>query len=386
MTTRPPCRATGRATAETGRHPPAGLGLHRVLGRQRPHDRRVPHVGVRLPVHGATPGPRPACATRRATCSSRATSASWSAARSTPTRRSPRTSASTATACTTSPGSSTTPPPRYDAARRPGRAERVRAPWTETDDDGDARRWPRSRTYGETVHTFVDRARYARPDCSSPATPTRTCRPAGRPGGRPAPRSTTSSATSSRAGSTTGCASTSDVLGFAQLAHFDDDQIRTEYSALMSTVVWDGAADRHADQRAGRRAEEEPDPGVHRAPTTGPGVQHIALRTDDIVATRRGAAGPRRAVHERARRPTTTRPRSAWPASTCRGTRCSALNILVDRDADGYLLQIFTETVTDRPTVFFEIIERHGATGFGEGNFKALFEAIERDQARRGNL
>jgi 4-hydroxyphenylpyruvate dioxygenase len=62
------------------------------------------------------------------------------------------------------------------------------------------------------------------------------------------------------------------------------------------------------------------------------------------------------------------------------------LSILADRDHDGYLLQIFTETVTDRPTVFFEIIERHGAKGFGEGNFKALFEAIERDQARRGNL
>ena len=62
------------------------------------------------------------------------------------------------------------------------------------------------------------------------------------------------------------------------------------------------------------------------------------------------------------------------------------LNILADKDHDGYLLQIFTETITDRPAVFFEIIERHGAKGFGEGNFKALFEAIERDQARRGNL
>ena len=79
-------------------------------------------------------------------------------------------------------------------------------------------------------------------------------------------------------------------------------------------------------------------------------------------------------------------PRSAWPASTCRGTSSQRLNILADRDHDGYLLQIFTETITDRPTVFFEIIERRGAKGFGEGNFKALFEAIERDQERRGNL
>ena len=116
----------------------------------------------------------------------------------------------------------------------------------------------------------------------------------------------------------------------------------------------------------------------------GPGVQHIALRTDDIVATVAGAARARRALHAGARHATTTRPASAWPGSTCRGTTSQRLNILVDRDDDGYLLQIFTETVTDRPTVFFEIIERRGATGFGEGNFKALFEAIERDQARRG--
>ena len=113
-------------------------------------------------------------------------------------------------------------------------------------------------------------------------------------------------------------------------------------------------------------------------------MQHIALRTDDIVATvpalrDRGVRFMRvpddvlRRGRERAR-----------PASTCRGTTLQRLNILVDRDHDGYLLQIFTETVTDRPTVFFEIIERDGAKGFGEGNFKALFEAIERDQARRG--
>ncbi len=118
----------------------------------------------------------------------------------------------------------------------------------------------------------------------------------------------------------------------------------------------------------------------------GPGVQHIALRTDDIVATVAGAARSGRAVHASARRPTTSRLANASPVSTCRGARSQRLNILVDRDHDGYLLQIFTETITDRPAVFFEIIEREGAKGFGEGNFKALFEAIERDQARRGNL
>jgi 4-hydroxyphenylpyruvate dioxygenase len=117
----------------------------------------------------------------------------------------------------------------------------------------------------------------------------------------------------------------------------------------------------------------------------GPGVQHIALRTDDIVTavSRLRDRGVRfmtvpDAYYAEARE------RLAgvdlpWPD-------LERLHILVDRDPDGHLLQIFTETITDRPTVFFEIIERRGARGFGEGNFKALFEAIERDQDRRGNL
>jgi len=116
-----------------------------------------------------------------------------------------------------------------------------------------------------------------------------------------------------------------------------------------------------------------------------PGVQHIALHTPDIVQSVRALAG--RGVRfmdvpdeyyddARARLEGVDLP---WES-------LSSLGILVDRDDDGYLLQIFTETVTDRPTVFFEIIEREGARGFGEGNFKALFESIERAQARRGNL
>jgi 4-hydroxyphenylpyruvate dioxygenase len=118
----------------------------------------------------------------------------------------------------------------------------------------------------------------------------------------------------------------------------------------------------------------------------GPGVQHIALRTDDIVATVDQPCAPAgRAVHGGERH---VLRRGQGAAGLLRPPvgRSPARSILVDRDHDGYLLQIFTETVTDRPTVFFEIIERHGAKGFGEGNFKALFEAIERDQARRGNL
>ncbi|HVM66067.1 MAG TPA: VOC family protein, partial [Acidimicrobiales bacterium] len=117
----------------------------------------------------------------------------------------------------------------------------------------------------------------------------------------------------------------------------------------------------------------------------GPGVQHIALRTDDIVTTvrrlrERGVRfmGVPDSYYDEAR--------ERVPGVGLPWDHLQQLHILVDHDHDGELLQIFTETVTDRPTVFFEIIERRGARGFGEGNFKALFEAIERDQARRGNL
>lgn len=117
----------------------------------------------------------------------------------------------------------------------------------------------------------------------------------------------------------------------------------------------------------------------------GPGVQHIALATDNIIdtVTQLKASGvkflstPPTYYEDLAERVG----QIAEPLD-----ELAQLGILVDRDADGYLLQIFTQPVQDRPTLFFEIIERHGATGFGEGNFKALFEAIEREQARRGNL
>jgi 4-hydroxyphenylpyruvate dioxygenase len=174
------------------------------------------------------------------------------------------------------------------------------------------------------------------------------------------------------------------VLGFDELTHFDDEQISTEYSALMSTVVWDGTTivmplNEPADGRKKSQIQE------YVETYDGPGVQHIALRTDDIVATVR-------ALRARGVRFMSV-PDSYYEDAQHRlagvdlpWADLQELRILVDRDADGHLLQIFTETVTDRPTVFFEIIERRGARGFGEGNFKALFEAIERDQARRGNL
>lgn len=174
------------------------------------------------------------------------------------------------------------------------------------------------------------------------------------------------------------------VLGFDQLVHFDDEQISTEYSALMSTVVWDGSKivlpiNEPADGLKKSQIQEYLD--YYGCA----GVQHIALRTDDIVSTVSGLRdrGVRflrvpDAYYEdvRARLHDLVLP---WD-------RLQELGVLIDRDHDGYLLQIFTEMVTDRPTIFFEIIQREGAKGFGAGNFKALFEAIEREQARRGNL
>ena len=175
-----------------------------------------------------------------------------------------------------------------------------------------------------------------------------------------------------------------DVFGFAAMQHFDEDQIRTEHSALMSTVVWDGAnivmpINEPAD---GLRKSQIQEYIEHY---DGAGVQHIALRTEDIVSTVQ-------ALRDRGVRfmqvPDTyyDDARQRLAGFDLPWTELQRLNILADQDHHGHLLQIFTETITDRPAVFFEIIERRGASGFGEGNFKALFEAIERDQERRGHL
>ena len=177
-----------------------------------------------------------------------------------------------------------------------------------------------------------------------------------------------------------------ETMGFTQLVHFDDKTITTEYSALMSKVMQDGTGrikfpiNEPATGRRKSQIQEYLD--YYR----GPGVQHIAFATRDIIETVFGAAVARPGVSPRARRPTTRISSSASGRSTSRSTSWRELGILADRDDEGYLLQIFTQPVEDRPTLFFEVIERHGSRGFGEGNFKSLFEAIEREQARRGNL
>ena len=175
------------------------------------------------------------------------------------------------------------------------------------------------------------------------------------------------------------------VMGFTNMKEFVGDDIATEYSALMSKVVADGS-------RKVKFPINEPAPGKKKSQIDeylefygGPGVQHIALATDDIVATVRAmkAAGAEfldtpAAYYEQL---------GGWVGETrVPLAELAAEKILADRDEDGYLLQVFTKPVQDRPTVFFELIERHGSEGFGKGNFKALFEAIEREQARRGNL
>ncbi len=272
-----------------------------------------------------------------------------------------------------------------DAVARGARA--VRAPWEETDDLGTLR-LAQIGTYGETVHTFVERGRYV----GGGGTRARLEPGFDDEGLPPTP-----------VGPTVGLSGLdhvvgnvekgrldewvdfyAQVMGFDQLVHFDDAQIATEYSALMSTVVWDGSKivmplNEPADGRKKSQIQE------YLECYDGPGVQHIAMRTDDIVATVD-------ALRERGVRFMTV-PDTYYAEAKARladfdlpWSELQRLNILADRDHDGYLLQIFTETITDRPTVFFEIIERRGAKGFGEGNFKALFEAIERDQARRGHL
>ncbi|WP_228046937.1 4-hydroxyphenylpyruvate dioxygenase [Saccharopolyspora montiporae] len=177
------------------------------------------------------------------------------------------------------------------------------------------------------------------------------------------------------------------VLGFANMAEFVGDDIATEYSALMSKVVSNG---NHRvkfplnEPAAGERTSQIDEFLQYYR---GPGCQHIALATGDIIGA---VTAMRRAGLEFLAAPDTyyddpqLRERIGEvrvPIETLKQH-----GVLVDRDEDGYLLQIFTKPVGDRPTVFFELIERHGSLGFGKGNFKALFEAIEREQELRGNL
>ncbi|GAA1803197.1 4-hydroxyphenylpyruvate dioxygenase [Planosporangium flavigriseum] len=255
-----------------------------------------------------------------------------------------------------------------------------------TDDNGTVR-VAAIATYGETRHTLIDRSRYSGPFL--PGFVTRAPiveRPAGGPkryfqavdhvvGNVELGRMDEWVEFYKR------------VMGFTNMAEFVGDDIATDYSALMSKVV-----------ASGTRKVKFPlnEPAVSKRKSQideylefygGSGAQHIAVATNDIIAS---VDAMRAAGVE-----FLDTPDSYYDDQELRARigqvrvpieELKARKILVDRDEDGYLLQIFTKPVQDRPTVFFELIERHGSLGFGKGNFKALFEAIEREQERRGNL
>jgi len=175
------------------------------------------------------------------------------------------------------------------------------------------------------------------------------------------------------------------VFGMTEMLHFSDEAISTEYSALMSKVVSNGNGRIKFPINEPAEAKRKSQIDEYLEYYEGAGAQHLAVATRDIVGTVKALRA--RGVEF------LTIPDSYYdevparvPAVADQLADLRAQGILVDQDDEGYLLQIFTKPVGDRPTVFFEIIERHGARGFGEGNFKALFEAIEREQDRRGNL
>ncbi|MFZ0665965.1 MAG: 4-hydroxyphenylpyruvate dioxygenase [Acidimicrobiales bacterium] len=237
-------------------------------------------------------------------------------------------------------------------------------------------------TYGETEHTFVDRSGY-----EGVFGPKFTTEGIPRFGlGRPADLNVTDHVVGNvEDGKLDEWVEWYErVLGFTQMRHFDADQISTEFSALRSTVVWNGGSVCMPinEPAAGKRKSQIQE---YLESYGSPGVQHIAMSTRDIVHS----------VDELRRRGV----RFLVPPSTyyedakdrvgnldIPWADLERLGILVDVDGGGYLLQVFTETLSDRPTLFCEVIQREGATGFGDGNFKALFEAIEREQAKRGNL
>ncbi len=175
------------------------------------------------------------------------------------------------------------------------------------------------------------------------------------------------------------------VFGMTEMIHFSDEAISTEYSALMSKVVTDGSGKIKFPINEPATGKRKSQIEEYIEYYNGAGAQHIAMATRDIV-------GCVSNLRERGVEFLTI-PEEYYEEVPERVGEIDEeiddlrrLGILVDRDDEGYLLQIFTKPVGDRPTVFFEIIERHGARGFGEGNFKALFQAIEREQDRRGNL
>jgi 4-hydroxyphenylpyruvate dioxygenase len=237
-------------------------------------------------------------------------------------------------------------------------------------------------TYGDTIHSLIQRTDYAG-----------VFLPGYRVVDEPADRSVGIVAVDHVVGNVelgkmnTWASYYADVMGFKNLVHFRDDQISTEYTALMSKVMQDGVGRVKFPLNEPAKGKKKSQIDEYLDFYRGPGVQHMALRTDDIMKTvselrARGVQFLRvpDAYYEE------VRARFSDLKDEVNVEQLHEHAILADRDEEGYLLQIFTKPVVDRPTVFFEIIQRHGSRGFGLGNFKALFEAIEREQASRGTL
>lgn len=235
-------------------------------------------------------------------------------------------------------------------------------------------------TYGDTVHSFVEREHY------------RAFMPGFKPIENPPPTPDTGLVAIDHIVGNVEQGKMNewvkfyaDVLGFTQLVHFDDKDISTEYSALMSKVMQNGSGRIKFpinEPAEGKRKSQIEEYLIHYG---GPGVQHIALATKDIM---KSVDALRSAGINFLRVPETYYEELPSRVGQINEDirELAKRGILVDRDDEGYLLQIFSQPMQDRPTLFFEIIQRRGSRGFGKGNFKALFEALEREQARRGNL
>jgi 4-hydroxyphenylpyruvate dioxygenase len=266
----------------------------------------------------------------------------------------------------------------YRAALERG-AEGVEEPHVVADEHGSVKR-SAIRTYGETLHTFIERVDYAGPFL---------------PGYQPREEADLGDVGLLAIDHIVGNVELGkmdewvkyyeDVFGMKEMLHFSDEAISTEYSALMSKVVTDGNGRVKFPLNEPAEGKRKSQIDEYLEFYEGPGAQHIAVATRDIVKT----------VEEMRARGIEflTIPDAYYDDVPARIGEIEEslddlrrLGILVDRDDEGYMLQIFTKPVGDRPTIFFEVIERHGARGFGEGNFKALFEAIEREQEIRGNL
>jgi 4-hydroxyphenylpyruvate dioxygenase len=241
------------------------------------------------------------------------------------------------------------------------------------------------RAYGDTTHTFINRDRYRGVFAPGyrPIDPERYQPSTARPVGLAAIDHIVANVEEGKMNEWVEFYRK--VLGFSQLVSFDDKDISTEYSALMSKVVQSGTGRVKFPINEPAQAKRRSQIDEYLQFYGGPGVQHIALITGDIVKTVRAMLANDVSFLRV--------PKTYYESLTDRvGTikedirELAELGILVDRDDEGYMLQIFTKPVADRPTLFFEVIQRRGSKSFGKGNFKALFEAIEREQALRGTL